>query len=117
MQMGIDGNHGIKQFGQPPTYDLLTDDLTRMKSDILPHIAEVRRHQRQTTSATSPQRPTNHQQLDELVIGPVQAPIEHYMGCHPIRQRQLAFAIGEMMDSNLCIRQPRTLGYPAGDRP
>lgn len=102
MQVRVHRDHGIEQPCQEPAHHLLAHGLTGVEGDVLPHIGQVRRHQREVLHAEVAGRTCGQQQLHQFFIGLVQATQQHGVPWQAAsglvhRQAQLEFAIGETM--------------------
>ena len=73
VQVGVDGDHAVEQPGEEFADDALAHHLARMKGLVLAHVSQVGRHQGEVTRAAAPGAARHQQQLEQLLIGPVQA--------------------------------------------
>jgi hypothetical protein len=77
VQVRVHGDHGVEQAGQEGADDALADRLAGVEGDVLAHIGQVRRHQREVAHAQAARGAGGQQQFDELVVGLVQAAQQH----------------------------------------
>jgi hypothetical protein len=91
----IDGDDGVEGLPQQGAEVTLADDFAGMERDVLAHVGEIRRDQRQLSRAQLARRRRREQQLDELVVGPLQAAQHDDARRQCGRQRELRFAVGE----------------------
>ena len=79
--------------------DGLADHLAGVEGNVLTHVGQVRRHQQQARHAQPARLDRNQQQLDQFVVGTVQAAVQHHLRWQRLalgqRQAQAQFIIGE----------------------
>ena len=108
VQVRIDGDHSVKQAGQERADDALAHGFAGMESDVLAHVSQVRRHQREVAHAQGTRGAGGQQQFNQLVVGLVEAAQQH--GAHG----QLARPVHRQSQFELAIRKAMALHGPQG---
>ena len=98
--MRVDRDDRVEVVGQQPADDPLADRFAGRELDVLPHVAQVRRDQRNGARAVLPRRRGREQQLDELVVGMVEAATDRDVGGQRDGNRDAALAIRKAVDGN-----------------
>ena len=93
VQVRVDRDHGIEQLGQEGADDALADHLARRKRHVLPHIGQIGRDQRQVARAELACAARHQQQLDQLLVGLLQAAQQHDALGQLRRQLELELAV------------------------
>ena len=118
VQVRVHGDHGVEQAGEKGADDSLAHGLARVEGDVLAHIGQVGRHQRELAHAQAARTARGEQQLDEFFIGLVQAAQQHgacgqlARGVHG--QGELELAIWEAVARDLQRRKAAGGGQAGG---
>ena len=115
VQVGVHRQHGVEQLGQETTHHTLADHFARVKRDVLPHVAQVRRDQSQPHRAQATCAARNQQQLDQFFIGLVQAAPHHHTRRQFGRQAQAKLAVWKAVALHHMQAQPGCGGGALGD--
>ena len=95
VQVRIDRHHGIKAARQQAADVALADRLAGRERDVLPHVGEIRARQQQALRTQLAGGRRGDQQLDQLLVGLMQAAQQHHARGQRGGQAQLQFAVGE----------------------
>ena len=77
MEVGLHGEHALEGPAEQPADDPLGHGLARLERAVLSHVGKVGRDQGHAPGAAPPQRVRGEQELDELVVGPVEGSHQH----------------------------------------
>ena len=78
--MGIDGNDAVHASREQRANDFLADRFALVEGSVLPHVAEIGRHQDEALGAVAPQGFGGEQQRNELVVRPIERGIDDRRG-------------------------------------
>ena len=100
MEMSVDGYDPIDNSRQQPADHLLADRFALLEGRVLPHVAEIGRHQNEPLRAIAPQCLGGEQERNELVVRPVERGIDDgRRGRWTDRYAQ--FSVRKLMQGNL----------------
>ncbi|MCY1434694.1 hypothetical protein D9M71_507610 [compost metagenome] len=118
MQVRVDGKHRIEALGEELADHPLADHLAGMEGDVLAHVGQVRRHQQQAAGAETARLAGHQQQLDQLLVGAVEAAVQHQgVGQHLAlsqRQAQAQLVVGKAVAFDARGRQAGRRGQTFG---
>ena len=97
MQVRVHGDDAVEALRQQLADHALADGFTRRERDVLAHVAQVRGDQRHAGCAERSRGGGREHQLDELLVGAVEAAADRHRRRQVRRQREPGLAVGEAM--------------------
>ncbi|MCY1549699.1 hypothetical protein D9M68_858810 [compost metagenome] len=115
MQVRVHRDHGVKQTGQEAADDALAHRFAGVERDVLPHVGQVWRHQREVHGAELVRGARDQQDFNQLLVRLVQAAPEHHTRWQALGQSQAQLAVRKAVALNDGQRQTRRSGNRLGD--
>ena len=118
VQVRVDGDQPVELAGQQLAKHPLADYFTGIEGDVLAHVGQIRRDQDQSPGAQSARLAGDQEQLDQLLVGMVEAAVDHQLLGDGLAfaqwQTQAQFVIGKTVALDCRGGQPRGFGQPQG---
>ncbi len=115
VQVRVHGDDRVEQAGEETADHALADHLAGVEGDVLAHVGQVGRHQREVTRAELARRLRGQQQLHQFFIGLVQAAPEHHARRQRFGQAQAQLAVGKAVARDQGQLQPGRVGGAGRD--